>query len=74
MTPAWRSASTFVVPPGVSDIRLVLGDAGGNDGEDWPVVTVEEDMSSEGIREARLLDDDGGADVPSSANARALPI
>lgn len=52
----------------------MLGDAGGNDGEDWPVVTVEEDMSSEGIREARLLDDDGGADVPSSANARALPI
>ena len=55
----------------------MLGDAGGNDGEGWPAVVVEEEETSsgEGIRETRLFDnDDGGADVPSSANARALPI
>lgn len=36
----------------------------------------EEEISSEvGVREARLFDeDDDGADVPSSANARALPM
>ena len=76
ITPNWRSANTFVVPPGVSEY-LLFGDAGVcKDDEEVSAVAALNDVDVVGVDSDGWSFEERGAgrDVaPSSARARALP-